>query len=178
MHEQEKLKEARHFMRRMESSIDDPETFQYELSAFLSAARSVLQYALDEVKQKPNGQSWYEAQVSGNAVLKFFKDKRDLSIHVKPVQPSRKIVTIVNECINISDSVMIEIQREDGATEIGELKEVSPVSKPQESSVEVKINYVFVDWVGPEDIIDLSRQYLENLENFVNTGLSNGFIPG
>ncbi|MDQ7839356.1 MAG: hypothetical protein RDU59_12785 [Thermodesulfobacteriota bacterium] len=109
MHEQEKLKEARYFARRMEASIDDPEAFQYELSAFLSAARSVLQYALDEAKQKPNGQRWYEAQVSGNAVLKFFKDKRDLNIHAEPVRPSRHIAVAITEHITISESIRIEI---------------------------------------------------------------------
>lgn len=51
MHELEKLKEAGYFARRMEASINDPKAFQYELSAFLSAARSVLQYAFEETKQ-------------------------------------------------------------------------------------------------------------------------------
>jgi hypothetical protein len=91
----------------MESSIDDPEAFQYELSAFLSAARSVLQYALEEAKQKPNGQRWYEAQVSGNAVLKFFKDKRDLNIHAESVRPSRHIAVAITEHITFSESIRI-----------------------------------------------------------------------
>lgn len=71
MHEQEKLNEAGYFARCMESSTDDPEAFQYELSAFLSAARSVLQYAFEEVKQKPNGQQWYEAQVTSEFFTAF-----------------------------------------------------------------------------------------------------------
>jgi len=178
VHEQEKLKEARYFARRMEASIDDPKAFQYELSAFLSAARSVLQYALEEAKQKPNGQRWYEAQVSGNAVLKFFKDKRDVNIHAEPVRPSRHIAVAFTEHMTISDSIRIETQREDGTTEIREDKEESSVSKPQESIAEVKIRYVFVDWGGPEGAIDLSHQYLAALENFVKAGLSSGIITG
>lgn len=43
MHEEVKLKESKYFVHRMKASIDQPEAFQYELSAFLSAARSVLQ---------------------------------------------------------------------------------------------------------------------------------------
>lgn len=178
VHEQEKLKEARYFFRRMEASIDDPGSFQYELSAFLSAARSVLQYALEEAKKKPNGQRWYDAQVSGNAVLRFFKDKRDLNIHAEPVRPSRHIAVAITEHINISESIRIEIHREDGTTEIREHKEEPPVSTPQESSAEVKIRYLFVDWSGPEDAIDLSRQYLAALENSVKAGLSSRIISG
>src|SRR5262245_53350076 len=117
----------------MEASIDDPKAFQYELSAFLSAARSVLQYALEEAKQKPNGQRWYEAQVSGAAVLKFFKDKRDVNIHAEPVRPSRHIAVAFTEHMTISDSIRIETQREDGTREIRDDKEEPSVSKPQES---------------------------------------------
>jgi hypothetical protein len=178
VHEQEKLNEARYFLRRMEASLNDPEAFQYELSAFLSSARSVLQYALEEAKQKPNGQRWYHAQVSGNAVLKFFKDKRDLNIHAKPVRPSRHVAVAITEHINISESIRIEIQREDGTTEIREHKDKAPAPEPQESTAEVKIRYVFVDWGGPEDVIDLSKQYLAALENFVKSGRSSGIISG
>lgn len=178
MHEQEKLKETRYFAHRMEASADDSEAFQYELSAFLSAARSVLQYALEEARQKPNGQRWYEAQVSGNAVLKFFKDKRNLNIHAEPVRPSKHIAINITEHVSIPDSIRIKIQGEDGPTEIREHKEERPISKPQESSVEVKIRYVFVDWGGPEDAIDLSRQYLAALENFVKNGLDSEIISG
>jgi hypothetical protein len=178
VHEQEKLNEAKYFLERMEASIDNPGALQYDLSAFLSAARSVLQYALEEAKQKPNGQRWYDAQVSGNAVLKFFKDKRDLNIHAEPVRPARHIGVALTEHINISDSIRIEIQREGGAKEIREHVEEPPAPAPRESSAEVKIRYVFVDWVGPEDIINLSQKYLAALETFVKAGISAGVISG
>ena len=116
--------------------------------------------------------------MSGNAVLKFFKDKRDVNIHAEPVRPSRHIAVAFTEHMTISDSIRIETQREDGTTEIREDKEESSVSKPQESIAEVKIRYVFVDWGGPEGAIDLSHQYLAALENFVKAGLSSGIITG
>lgn len=178
MHEREKLNEATYFLRRMEASINSPDAFQYELSAFLSAARSVLQYALEEAKQKPNGQRWYETQVSGNTVLKFFKDKRDLNIHTKPVSPSRHISVSDTAHVSISESVRIEITREDGTKEIREFKEEPPKANPIESSTEVKIRYVLSDWAGPEDAIQLSRQYLTALEAFVNAGTGLGLISG
>lgn len=178
MHEQEKLNEARYFARRMEASINDAEAFQYELSAFLSAARSVLQYAFEQAKQKPNGQRWYEAQVSGNPVLKFFKDKRDLNIHTEPVRPSRHISVSDTAHVSISESVRIEITRADGTKEIRELKEEPPKPNPIESSTEVNIRYMLTDWVGPEDAFQLSRQYLIALEAFVAAGIGSGYISG
>jgi hypothetical protein len=162
----------------MEASIDDPEAFQYELSAFLSSARSVLQYALEEAKQKANGQKWYKGQVSGNAVLKFFKDKRDLNIHAEPVRPSRHISVSDTAHISISESIRIEITQEDGTKEIREHKEAPPKPSQIESSSEVKIRYVLTDWVGSEDAIELSRQYLTALESFVKAGTSSGYISG
>lgn len=178
MHEQEKLKEAEYFAQRMGASINDPVALQYELSAFLASARSVLQYALEESKQKPIGQRWYEAQVSGNAVLKFFKDKRDLNIHTEPVRPARHISVSDAAHATISESIRIEIKREDGTKVILEPKEEAPKLNPIESSTEVKIRYIFTDWAGPEVAIQLSQQYLMALKTFVSAGISGGFISG
>ena len=87
MHEQHKLDEAQYFLDRL-GQLPEPDSFRYELSAFLSAARSALQYALEEAKTKPGGQAWYDAQVSGKTLVKFFRDKRDISIHRQPVVPT------------------------------------------------------------------------------------------
>lgn len=59
MFEQEKLKEAKYFYSRMkeERGQEDRESFKYNLSAFLSVARSVLQYALKEVDPGENPQA-------------------------------------------------------------------------------------------------------------------------
>lgn len=176
MHEQEKLNEARYFLQRMEASINEPQAFQYELSAFLSAARSVLQYAFEETTNKPNGRRWYEVQVSGNVVLRFFKDKRDLNVHAEPVRPSKHILLSITEHVGISESLRIEIQPEDVTTEVRKHKSDPP--KMEKTKTEVKIRYVFADWGGPEDVLELSRQYLDALENFVQVGISSGTISG
>jgi len=178
VHEQEKLKEARYFLLRMEASVDDPVAFRYGLSAFLSAARSVLQYAYEEAGKKPGRKQWYEAQVSGNSVLRFFKDKRDINIHAEPVTPSQHISVSLTEHIIISDSIRIEMQKEDGTVEVCEQKEESPQAKPQEEAPEIRNRYVFRDWSGSEDVIDLSRQYLTALEIIVKAGLIDGIISG
>lgn len=55
--ERSKLAEARYFYSRMRKEVDDREAFTCNLSAFLAAARSVLQYALKEAKTKTGGQN-------------------------------------------------------------------------------------------------------------------------
>ena len=178
MHEREKLKEASHFALCMERSINDPESFQYELSAFLSAARSVLQYALEEAKQKQNGQQWYDNQVSGNAILRYFKDKRDLNIHTEPIRTSRHIEVSEILSVNISESVRIEITNADGTKENRKSVENPNESIPVGAVSKAEISYVFTDWTGPEDVIQLSRQYLIALEAFVKSGIGSGYISG
>ena len=178
MHEKEKLKEASYFLGRMEATVDDPEAFQHELSAFLSSARSVLQYAHEEATKKQASRQWYETQVSGNAVLKFFKSKRDLNVHTEPVRPSRHIAVSETAHVSISESIRIEIQRADGTTEVRELKEEPPKPIPQETNAEVTVRYVFSDWVGADDVMGLSHQYFMALEKFVNAGISSGNISG
>ena len=67
MHEDLKIAEAQHFLQELiRSARRDPAVSRYSVSAFLSAARSALQYALEEAKCKPGGQSWYDSSVKGS----------------------------------------------------------------------------------------------------------------
>jgi hypothetical protein len=70
MNERYKIGEARFFLARMKESISDRVAFRYYLSAFLSAARSVLQYAKEESRSKGR-QEWYDETVAGNDVLSY-----------------------------------------------------------------------------------------------------------
>jgi len=83
MHESDKIAEANYFHSQL-SRGKDWATFKYNLSAFLSAARSVLQYALDEAAQR-GGQNWYEAQIQGSEILRYFRDKRNTNVHKRPL---------------------------------------------------------------------------------------------
>lgn len=177
MHEREKLRESGYFLGRMQVLLNEPGAFQYELSAFLSAARSVLQYAYEEAVQTPNGRQWYESQVSGNMILRFFKNKRDLNIHAQPVRPSRQISVSITEHINVSEAIRITIQKVDGTTEVHEHAD-PPVQKTEEPSAEMTVRYIFSDWSGSGDVIEISRQYLTMLESFVQAGLTKGVISG
>jgi hypothetical protein len=86
VYETEKLTEARYFLGRMrQAEIDWNEAaFSHELSAFLTAARSVLQYLHIAAETRAN-QQWYQAAVATDPSIKFLKEQRDLNIHTRPV---------------------------------------------------------------------------------------------
>lgn len=176
MHEQEKLKEAMYFLNRMRAVIDDPESFHFELSAFLSSARSILQYGHEEAKIKQGGQAWYDGQVSGNIILKHFKDKRDINIHAEPVKAYRQIALSLMDYAHISESLRIEIQRADGSVEVREHKEPTPAPETKSDDSAITIKYTFADWSGTEDVIELSEKYVNALQGFINDGQVKGFL--
>ncbi len=176
MREHEKLKEAKYFAQSMEASINNPEFFSYELSAFLSAACSVLQYVYERIRANPNERQWYNDQMSASAIFRFFKCKRNFNIHTEPVHPSKHIAISITEHINISTSIGVKMQKRDGTTKIHQQEEGPLKPRPQVTNTEVKYRYMFVDWPGSEDVICLSHQYLAALENFVRAGINNSGI--
>ena len=174
MFEQEKLDEARYFLSRMAASDDQPMAFRYELSAFLSAARSVLQYALEEARAKVDGQAWYDAQFAGNAVMKFFRDKRDISIHQQPVVPATS-VKIAMEVLHLSFSVLKVIDSE-GKVVRDETTTPEPAPPPEPRPPVVTYRHTFADWKGHEDIEALCSNYLAAIEALVNDGVARAHL--
>ena len=77
MNEDHKLEEARYFLAKLAHPELELREFAFELSAFLTAARSAFQYALKEVQPKPGGQDWYDKQLRAYPEVRYFKDKRD-----------------------------------------------------------------------------------------------------
>jgi hypothetical protein len=57
-----KLQEAKYFLQRMEEVQADRAAFKYNLSAFLSAGRSVSFYMQKEFKRTPGFEEWYAAE--------------------------------------------------------------------------------------------------------------------
>ena len=176
MHEQEKINEAKYFLTQMIAYTNARIAFNYNLSAFLSAARSVLQYALKEAKPQDGGQAWYEAQVANKSAVKFFKDKRNISIHANPISPSAKIGISITDTIHLSDSVTVTVHRKDGTIEKEHSIGSSPPPPPPEDTESVTYEYFFQDWSGSEDVIILCQSYIADLEAIVLDGVASGFL--
>jgi hypothetical protein len=174
MHERYKIDEAKFFLERMEESIHDRRAFRYNLSALLSSARSVLQYARKESVAKDR-QKWYDETASRNDVLRFFIDKRDVNIHDEPVNPSSHIVIAISENVGVFSSATVA-SFNNRPVDMDRPKEEPPPPKPLETRNKGTIVYRFDDWSGSEDVIALSRRYIEELEKFVQRGIKEGIL--
>jgi hypothetical protein len=76
-----KYEEAMYFLRQMEANINSEQVYKYNVSAFLSAARSVMQIIYEDyVKGNSSIQTWYDDQIK-DPLLGFMRDLRNKSIH-------------------------------------------------------------------------------------------------
>jgi len=185
MNEKTKLEEAKYFYSKMLNEQGNRNAFIYNLSAFLSAARSVLQYALEEARVKKGGQKWYENLMAASQLLKFFKDERDVNIHTEPVLPKAHY-TLYAEAGNyilMSGSVSMIVRDKEGnikqQTKVSansSVEQEKPVQKPTSKPNEV--GYFFDNWMGNEDVLTLSKKCLEEIERAINDGIIQGFIAG
>ncbi len=72
----------------MKQTFIDDEIFHYNLSAFLSAARSITYYMQKQYKRKEGFPEWYcckQLKMSADPDLKYLIKARDETIHEKPI---------------------------------------------------------------------------------------------
>src|SRR6266567_1640060 len=162
MYEDGKPKEAAYFLGQMGSTLQDPEVFRFNLSAFLSAARSIAQYALKEAQTKPQGQTWYEDFVKQDRFMRFFASKRDANIHDQIVQLDGHVDVYVKDAAHVGERALVEKFDRDG--NLIEAVSAEPGADPD------------AEWAGSEEIPELSDRYLESLRSFVADGRTRGIL--
>jgi len=159
MNEHKKLEEVRQFLSRMYDEREDPRALHHDFSAFLSAARTVLQYACKEATATPCGRTWYEGAMAGSPVFRYFKDLRNDNIHSKPARPRSHMEAVQAE--------LLELEGDDG----------EPVLIPHRHTTTRHI-YRLHDWHGPEDLFSLAERYLAELEALIDEGVRLKHITG
>lgn len=176
MYEESKLKEAGYFYSRMVSETDNRDDLLFDLSAFLSAARSVLQYAFKEAQTKSGGQQWYDNHIISSKVPAFFKDKRDINVHTQPVQVNQHTSIQVTEVVSVSESIRVETFSQTGQLISVHSSEPSEPPPVPEIPPKVTHRFTFPDWSGTEDVLQLCHLYLNELQRVVEDGQNNGFL--
>lgn len=183
INEKEKLEEAKHFLSRMIDEQENRKVFVYNLSAFLSAACSVMQYAQKEAAKKKGGQEWYRQWMTSSPLLSYFREKRGYNIHTAPIDPRKHVNIHITEVVRISESVHIKVTDKEG--KVKEEREIKEEEKPKvsleaapESSVKSESRYEFNDWQGKEDVITLCRLYIQELEKAIQDGIIKGYVTG
>ena len=174
-----KLNEASYFLVGMMNNQGAYGSFQFNYSAFLSAARSVLQYAHEEADQdrKDNKShkalNWYQKAVEKNKVIKWGQDERDENIHHSPATPNASVKVFPKEIVVNTENVLAYLNRtlvSDGS------------QKPEAESVEPttyarpEYKYTSSRWEGPEDLLEVCVKCLRELEALVKDGVSKGYI--
>jgi hypothetical protein len=178
MHEDRKLQEAWFYLSEMHTRERDPSAFIHLLSGFLSAARSVAQYAHKEATGKAGGQVWYGAEVNNRPLIGYFKTERDVNIHTKPVDPKAvwKVVGSIPMFISGGADYGVKFLDEEGQPVEIEIKAAPPLPPPPPAQQDpVMVRYAFAD--RPNDnILTLCENYLKELEALVKEGHAKGFI--
>jgi len=184
MHKREKIEEAKYFYSKMIKNYELINYFRYNLSAFLSAARSPLQYAFREANPKknpaakPEALDWYK-KVMEDPLLKFLRDERNDNIHVEPVSFRKEFDIAIAEAVEVGEWVAVRIQSPEGEEETETTPVVTePKAKKVKATVESKSTYRFDNWTGDEDVLTLCERYIQELEKVVKDGVSKGFITG
>jgi hypothetical protein len=174
----QKLEEAKYFLRQLNACTSGQPELQYLVSAFLTSSRSILQYALEEAKLHQGGQAWFDMQARTPEV-KFLKDLRDANIHAAPVRPIKTLT--FQDSISVNGSlVSITLTDADGTVHHGVAKSSnveSPVSEARISSSDgAQLTYRFDGWSGPEDVSQLCSRFLEIVESILLSGRDEGFL--
>jgi hypothetical protein len=177
--QEQKLMEAEYFFSQMVESFNKDllDSFTYNLSAFLSAARSIFQYTHDRAKTVGRVND-YNNLIATRPILRYFKEKRDVNIHVQPVKPVQQVTMSVHCSIRIRENVDIQVIEPDGRISL-DLTHESPASTEAEKPLPgptISRQYRFEDWDDDEDVMKLSEQYLQNLRAFIQEARTNGLI--
>ena len=182
MNEREKLAEAEWFLVRLrntkfdESGRFDRTAFEYLLSAFLSASRAVLQRAHKEAITKTGGQHRNDAPIEQRPVVEFLRGERNRSIHEAQIVPKAHATIQAPGTIVGTAEGGLRLLDDDGNV----LQEVRPQpgggSVSLEGKPDVITHYSFAGWDGPEDVVTLGRQYLNELVVILADGQNRGFL--
>jgi hypothetical protein len=181
--EDAKFREAAYFLGVMKSSINDRNAFVYNFSAFITAARSVVQYALEECKPDPAAKTWYDNYVASTDLIRYFKDKRDMNIHEEPVVPNAAFSAEVSMHLSVSGTCSVKVFSRDAegnlvekptpASDAAEQAIASPPPKPQSTE---SVRYYLADRKA-DDLVDLAENYIDELIAFLKVGRAAGHIP-
>jgi hypothetical protein len=174
-----KLDEASYFFNCMVASVHKTGIFQFNYSAFLTAARSVLQYIHEEVNPEcnPNAKRralrWYLRAVRKSKVIQFGREERDENIHFTPVIPGNSVTVPLKGNVALGKVGDVTPQGSKSRTIAKEPEVMLPKPSPP---AQASYSYTSSRWQGPEDLLTVGRTYLDELDALINDGVSKGYI--
>lgn len=147
--------------------------FTYNLSAFLTAARSITAYVRDSGKIKNVNRI-----VRNDDIIFFLKEQRNLTVHKRKLNTSATVNADIESSIVVAskEQIKVELYKEEyDAKKIVFMTEEEPQYNNvsignYENLNKVSIDYQFFteEWKGQEDILSLAEYSLNWLEDFIS----------
>ncbi len=170
-----KLNEARFFLEKMSRNYRKS-TFNYYLSAYISAARSVLWIMRSEYHDVEGWEGWYSAKEPNTNETLFLRKINDIRVRsekVKPLTTDGVIGFMLPEDIitdevkaflekNKGKKIEMMIDRSDPKVESAKLNEDNTLSV----TGKLKAFRMIEDFPG-EDVLDVCKRYCKLLESLV-----------
>ena len=153
----------------MISELANRDPFKYNLSAFLSAARSVTFVMQAEFNSATGFTEWYDEkqiQMKDDNLMEFMKEKRNITLKQKTIDPRGHITVHITETVVITEHVEAILTHKNGTVERIEHPQPAPPRLPK-SKTETNYQWFFGD-IPDKDIITLSQEYIEKLESLVH----------
>jgi hypothetical protein len=165
---EEKLHESRYFLELMTLAQAERDAFKYNLSAFLSASRSVTLIMQKEYGKISGFRRWWsgkQKEMRSDDAMRLLNEKRVMTIHTQPVRLRGEVNITIKERITISDSVSIVLTHADGTVERREPEPTpSPPATENESSVEWRW---YFDELPEKDVLTLCKEHMAKLDALV-----------
>lgn len=153
-----KLQEAEYFLTMMKRTLEDDNVFYYNLSAFLSAARSITYYMQKQYKHQNGFDEWYcpkWIKMEADPELKYLNKARVEALKTVPVQTgATRLKTFT------ADAII----GEKGTPEAEQVKEVE--SKPSAQSSPKTVRRFFPEFEDM-DVIEFAKKQLAKLTKIV-----------
>lgn len=166
----QKLFEAKYFLRRVIENQAERDAFKYNLSAFLTAFRSVTMIMQKEFDKVSGFADWYQVQqgqMRTDTKMKLLNTKRTMTIHQQPVQPRAHVNVSITEPITIIDSMSAILTRADGTIE--RYDPVPPESLPTPGKPETTVQWRwYFDEIPNIDVIAVCQECMTKLEAIVS----------
>ena len=166
----DKVREAEFFLGQMKKTVNSPDEFRWNLSAFLSAARSVTWFLQSEFARTQGFKTWYgekQEEMRKDPAMRFFVSKRNFSIKQASLTPRQAITVKASGTIRPSGALEIKVIRDGKVVERRELP-ASEQPAPVEVPAHVTYSHLFPDFPGGErNVIDACQEYLSKLKSVV-----------
>ena len=171
-----KVQEAMYFLQRMEDEQADRDACKYNLSAYLSAARSVTFFMQKEFARAPDFEEWYATEqeaIRRDPVMPFYLEARNRTLHQEYVPTRTRIRVDVNDSVGVSDSVGVVVRRGDGTLERWDAGEQRPErpAEPTPSEINVEWKWYFQNppsGAKERDVMALCAAYVSALGALVD----------